>query len=63
MQFQPDCGFPPHVNLTPHTLCLHKKIDIHKCLVNRVDIVHRISRLLILAGMKKLPLYVIEKLK
>ncbi|RYR32526.1 hypothetical protein Ahy_A10g047070 [Arachis hypogaea] len=38
-------------------------MDIHKCLINRVDIVHRIARLLMLAGMGKLPLYVIEKLK
>ncbi|XP_057745347.1 protein WHAT'S THIS FACTOR 9, mitochondrial-like [Arachis stenosperma] len=64
MQFQPDRGFPPHVKLTPHALCLHKeKMDIHKCLINRVDIVHRIARLLMLAGMEKLPLYVTEKLK
>ncbi|QHO32583.1 hypothetical protein S245_028129 [Arachis hypogaea] len=38
-------------------------MDIHKCLINRVDIVHKITRLLMLAGMGKLPLYVIEKLK
>ncbi|RYR69529.1 hypothetical protein Ahy_A03g016085 [Arachis hypogaea] len=38
-------------------------MDIHKCLINHVDIVHRIARLLMLAGMGKLPLYVIEKLK
>ncbi|QHO29232.1 uncharacterized protein DS421_8g223470 [Arachis hypogaea] len=64
MQFQLDRGFPPHVKLTPHALCLHKEeMDIHKCLINCVDIVHRIARLLMLAGMGKLPLYVIEKLK
>ncbi|XLR52698.1 hypothetical protein HN51_020914 [Arachis hypogaea] len=38
-------------------------MDIHKCLINRVDIVHRIARLLMLVGMGKLPLYIIEKLK
>ncbi|XP_057740606.1 protein WHAT'S THIS FACTOR 9, mitochondrial-like [Arachis stenosperma] len=38
-------------------------MDIHNCPINRVDIVHRIARLLMLAGMGKLPLYVIEKLK
>ncbi|KAL4277444.1 hypothetical protein AHAS_Ahas20G0307800 [Arachis hypogaea] len=58
MQFQQDRGFPPHIKLTPHALCLHKEeIDIHNCPINRVDIVHRIARLLMLAGMKKLPLY------
>ncbi|QHO19738.1 uncharacterized protein DS421_11g331660 [Arachis hypogaea] len=58
MQFQLDRSFPPHVKLTPHALCLHKEeMDIHKCLINRVDIVHRIARLLMLAGMEKLPLY------
>ncbi|KAL1315166.1 hypothetical protein HN51_041933 [Arachis hypogaea] len=64
MQFQPDRGFPPHVKLTPHALCLHKEeMDIYNCPINRVDFVHRIARLLMLAGMGKLPLYVIDKLK
>ena len=64
MQFQPSPSFPPHVKLTPQALSLHKEeMDIHNSPTNREDTVQRLARLLMLAGMAKLPLYVIEKLK
>ncbi|KAK7300791.1 hypothetical protein RJT34_11642 [Clitoria ternatea] len=38
-------------------------MNVHNSPTNRVDTVQRLARLLMLAGMAKLPLYVIEKLK
>lgn len=63
-QFQPGPGLPPVVKLTPQALSLHKEeMAVYKTPINREDTVQRLARLLMLAGMEKLPLYVIEKLK
>ncbi|RZB75685.1 Protein WHAT'S THIS FACTOR 1-like [Glycine soja] len=63
-QFQPGPGLPPVVKLTPLALSLHKEeMAVHNSPINREDTVQRLARLLMLAGMSKLPLYVIEKLK
>ncbi|KAK7311087.1 hypothetical protein RJT34_08982 [Clitoria ternatea] len=63
-QFQPGPGLPPHVKLTPQAFSLHKEeMNVHNSPSNRDDTVQRLARLLMLAGMAKLPLYVIERLK
>ncbi|XP_057453779.1 protein WHAT'S THIS FACTOR 9, mitochondrial [Lotus japonicus] len=63
-QFQPSPSLPPCVKLTPQALSLHKEeMAVHNSRANREDAVRRLARLLMLAGMGKLPLYVIEKLK
>ncbi|XP_061339429.1 protein WHAT'S THIS FACTOR 9, mitochondrial [Gastrolobium bilobum] len=63
-QFQPSPGLHPHVKLTPQALSLHnEELAVHNSLTNREDTVQRLARLLMLAGMAKLPIYVIEKLK
>ncbi|XP_027355271.1 protein WHAT'S THIS FACTOR 9, mitochondrial [Abrus precatorius] len=63
-QFQPGPGRPPHVKLTPQAFSLHKEeMAILNSPTNREDTVQRLASLLMLAGMGKLPLYVIEKLK
>jgi len=63
-QFQPGPGLPPFVKLTPQAFSIHREeMTVHNSPTNREDTVQRLSRLLMLAGMTKLPLYVIEKLK
>lgn len=63
-QFQPSPASLPHVKLTPQALSLHKEeMAVHNSSTNRKDTVQRLTRLLMLAGMRQLPLYVIEKLK
>ncbi|WVZ03215.1 hypothetical protein V8G54_024021 [Vigna mungo] len=63
-QFQPGLGLPPVVKLTPQAFSIHiEEMAVHNSPTNRQDTVQRLSRLLMLAGMAKLPLYVIEKLK
>ncbi|XP_014493845.1 protein ROOT PRIMORDIUM DEFECTIVE 1 isoform X6 [Vigna radiata var. radiata] len=63
-QFQPGPGLPPVVKLTPQAFSIHiEEMAVHNSPTNRQDTVQRLSRLLMLAGMAKLPLYVIEKLK
>ncbi|QCD87379.1 Nucleotide-diphospho-sugar transferase [Vigna unguiculata] len=63
-QFQPGPGLPPIVKLTPQAFSIHREeMAVHNSPTNREDTVQRLSRLLMLAGMAKLPLYVIEKLK
>lgn len=63
-QFQPSPGLPPCVKLTNQALSLHKEeMAVHNSPTNREDAVQRLARLLMLAGMARLPLYVIEKLK
>jgi hypothetical protein len=63
-QFQPSPGLPPRVKLTPQALSLHKEeMAVHNSGTNREDTAQRLARLLMLAGMTRLPIYVIEKLK
>ncbi|KAL2327995.1 hypothetical protein Fmac_021422 [Flemingia macrophylla] len=63
-QFQPGPGLLPVVKLTPEAFSLHKEeMAVHNSPFNREETVQRLARLLMLAGMGKLPLYVIEKLK
>ncbi|XP_012572816.1 protein WHAT'S THIS FACTOR 9, mitochondrial [Cicer arietinum] len=63
-QFQPSPGVPLHVKLTTQALSLHKEeMAVHDCPANREDAAQRLARLLMLAGMTRLPIYVIERLK
>ncbi|XP_028801283.1 protein WHAT'S THIS FACTOR 9, mitochondrial-like [Neltuma alba] len=64
MQFQPRPGLPPHVKLTPPALALHKEeLAIHSSINIRQDIVKRLTRFLMLAGISRLPIYIIDKFK
>lgn len=63
-QFQPSPGLPPRVKLNPLALALHKEESaIQSSFTIRQDIVKRLTRLLMLAGMSRLPIYVIDKFK
>nr|SBO16017.1 PREDICTED: protein IQ-DOMAIN 1 [Lupinus angustifolius] len=63
-QFQPTSAFLPHVKLTPQALSVHnEEMSVHNSSDNRKDTVQRLTRFLMLAGMRQLPLYVIDKLK
>lgn len=63
-QFQPGPGLPPRVKLTTQALSLHKEeMEVHNSPINREETARRLARLLMLAGMERLPIYVIEKLK
>ncbi|AES88345.2 protein WHAT'S THIS FACTOR 9, mitochondrial [Medicago truncatula] len=64
MQFQPSPGLPPRIKLTAQALALHKEeMEVHNSRTNQEDAAQRLARLLMLAGMARLPIYVIEKLK
>ncbi|KAF1895950.1 hypothetical protein Lal_00033901 [Lupinus albus] len=63
-QFQPTPALLPHVKLSPQALSLHnEEMSVHNSSDNRKDTVQRLTRFLMLAGMRQLPLYVIDKLK
>ncbi|KAK7282627.1 hypothetical protein RIF29_11554 [Crotalaria pallida] len=63
-QFQPSPAVLPHLKLTPQALSLHdEEMVVHNSSANRKDTVQRLARLLMLSGMRQLPLYVIDKLK
>lgn len=63
-QFQPGPGLPPHVKLTPQAMALHKdELAIQSSFPIRQDTVKRLTKLLMLAGMSRLPIYVIDKFK
>lgn len=62
--FQPSPGLPPSVKLTSRALSLHREESaVHSSLPHRLDAVNRLSRLLMLAGAARLPLYLIDRLK
>ncbi|BFG20059.1 hypothetical protein CerSpe_063330 [Prunus speciosa] len=57
-------GLPPHVNLTPQTLSLHKvESTIHTSMSNKCSAIERHAKLLMLAGVTKLPMHLINRLK
>ncbi|KAH7543631.1 hypothetical protein FEM48_Zijuj02G0204300 [Ziziphus jujuba var. spinosa] len=62
--FHPASALPPRVKLTPALLSLHyQESAIHTSLPHRSDAVNRLSRLLMLTGATRLPLYLIDRLK
>ncbi|VVA24328.1 PREDICTED: ROOT PRIMORDIUM DEFECTIVE [Prunus dulcis] len=62
--FQPSPGLPPHVKLTPQTLLFHKKEStIHTSMSNKYNATERLAKLLMLAGVTKLPMHLINRLK
>ncbi|KAL6288382.1 hypothetical protein ACE6H2_005892 [Prunus campanulata] len=61
---KPSPGLPPHVNLTPQTLSLHKvESIIHTSMSNKYSAIERHAKLLMLAGVTKLPMHLINRLK
>ncbi|KAE8637126.1 hypothetical protein CSA_021502 [Cucumis sativus] len=64
IQFQPSLGLHPHVKITSQALLLHKEEStIHNSRLHRDDVVKRLAKLLMLIGVGKFPLYVIERLQ
>ncbi|BBG96285.1 hypothetical protein Prudu_005045 [Prunus dulcis] len=61
---KPSPGLPPHLNLTPQTLSLHKvESTIHTSMSNKYSAIERLAKLLMLARVIKLPMHLINRLK
>ncbi|CAB4267976.1 unnamed protein product [Prunus armeniaca] len=61
---KPSPGLPPHVNLTPQTLSLHKvESTIHTSMSNKYCAIEQLAKLLMPAGVTKLSMHLINMLK